>query len=90
MPSRLLSFVLPACVALLCSLNNTAQAAGSPTLDAIRARGSVVCAMQADNVPFSLPDSKGIWRGMDVDSCRALAAAVFGDPSKIVIRPITG
>jgi general L-amino acid transport system substrate-binding protein len=90
MPPYLLRTVLPACVGLLWSLGGTAQAAGSPTLDAIRARGNVVCAMQADNVPFSLPDSKGIWRGMDVDSCRALAAAVLGDPSKIVIRPITG
>jgi general L-amino acid transport system substrate-binding protein len=90
MPSPLLRMIIPACVGLLCSLGGTAQAAGSPTLDAIRARGSVVCAMQSENVPFSLPDSKGIWRGMDVDSCRALAAAVFGDPSKIVIRPITG
>jgi general L-amino acid transport system substrate-binding protein len=68
MPPYLLRTVLPACVGLLWSLGGTAQAAGSPTLDAIRARGNVVCAMQADNVPFSLPDSKGIWRGMDVDA----------------------
>ncbi len=63
---------------------------GSPTLDAIRARGSVVCAMQNDNPPFSLPDSQGVWRGLDVDSCRALAAAVLGDASKITVRPVTG
>lgn len=63
---------------------------GSPTLDAIRARGSVICAMQNDNPPFSLPDSQGVWRGMDVDSCRALAAAVLGDASKVTIRPVTG
>ena len=67
-----------------------ARAAGSATLDAIRARGSLVCAMQPDNVPFSQPDSQGVWRGMDVDSCRALAAAILGDPAKITIRPITG
>lgn len=75
-------------------LGNAAQAAeppsASPTLDAIRARGSVVCAMQNDNPPFSLPDSQGAWRGLDVDSCRALAAAVLGDASKITIRPVTG
>jgi general L-amino acid transport system substrate-binding protein len=46
--------------------------------------------MQADNPPFSLPDKQGIWRGLDVDSCRALAAAVLGDPARITIRPITG
>lgn len=62
----------------------------SATLDAIRARGNVVCGMQADNPPFSLPDSQGVWRGMDVDSCRAIAAAVLGDPARIAIRPITG
>jgi general L-amino acid transport system substrate-binding protein len=67
-----------------------AWAADSPTLAAIRARGSVVCGVQADNAPFSLPDSRGVWRGMDVDSCRALAAAVLGDPAKISIRPVTG
>ena len=46
--------------------------------------------MQSDNAPFSLPDSQGVWRGMDVDSCRALAAAVLGDPNKATIRPVTG
>ena len=65
-------------------------AAESPTLAAIRARGAVVCGMQSDNPPFSVPDSQGVWRGMDVDSCRALAAAVLGDPAKASIRPITG
>ena len=79
-------------IALLCAalFAPRAYAAGSPTLDAIHARGSVICAMQPDNVPFSQPDSQGVWRGVDVDSCRALAAAVLGDPAKITIRPITG
>ncbi len=65
---------------LACIASTRALAADSPTLAAIRARGSVVCGMQADNAPFSLPDSQGVWRGMDVDSCRALAAATLGDP----------
>lgn len=67
-----------------------ASAQDSPTLTAIRSRGSVICAVQANNPPFSAPDSRGVWRGMDVDSCRALAAAVLGDPAKITIRPVTG
>jgi len=46
--------------------------------------------MQSDNVPFSQPDSQGVWRGLDVDSCRAIAAATLGDPAKFTIRPITG
>ncbi len=45
--------------------------------------------MVAENPPFSLPDSQGIWRGMDADSCRAIAAAVLGDPAKMSIRPVT-
>ena len=79
-----------AILALAWALSGVAHAAGSATLDAIRARGSLVCAMQADNVPFSQPDKAGVWHGMDVDSCRALAAATLGDPAKITIRPITG
>lgn len=72
------------------ALAQPAPPSGSATLDAIRARGSVICAMQNDNPPFSLPDSQGVWRGMDVDSCRALAAAALGDASKVTIRPVTG
>lgn len=62
----------------------------SPTLENIRARGEIVCGMQGDNPPFSFPDAQGVWRGMDADSCRALAAAIFGDPAKARIRPVTG
>lgn len=66
-----------------------ARAADSPTLAAIRARGSVVCGMLPDNPPFASVDSRSVWHGMDVDSYRALAAAVLGDASKVTIRPIT-
>jgi general L-amino acid transport system substrate-binding protein len=66
------------------------QAAGSATLAAVRARGSLVCGVQADNAPFSQPDGQGVWHGLDIDSCRALAAATLGDPAKVTIRPITG
>jgi general L-amino acid transport system substrate-binding protein len=89
----MISLRLTACFALACAtllIHTQAHAAGSATLDAIRARGSVICAMQPDNVPFSQPDSQGVWRGLDVDSCRALAAATLGDASKFTIRPITG
>jgi general L-amino acid transport system substrate-binding protein len=91
MPFRTpLGVAVVTCLAVLGMSMGTARAAGSSTVETIRARGSVVCAMQADNVPFSLPDTQGVWRGMDVDSCRALAAAVLGDPAKITIRVITG
>jgi general L-amino acid transport system substrate-binding protein len=64
--------------------------AASRTLNTIRERGSVICGVQNDNPPFSLPDSQGQWRGLDVDSCRALAAATLGDASKVTIRAVTG
>ncbi|MCK8785357.1 amino acid ABC transporter substrate-binding protein [Roseomonas sp. NAR14] len=81
-----------ALVLLLSLLASPPASAADPstTLARIQARGSVVCGMQADNPPFSLPDSQGRWQGLDVDSCRALAAATLGDPAKATIRAVTG
>src|SRR5690349_14370597 len=60
-----------------------AQGSGSALLDAIRARGQVLCGT-AGNVPgFSLPDSKGVMKGLDADTCRAMTAAVLGDVGKV-------
>jgi general L-amino acid transport system substrate-binding protein len=39
---------------------------------------------------FSAPDDKGVWRGFDVDYCRALSAAIFGNPDKVTYKPLTG
>ncbi len=59
-----------------------AQGSGSATLDAVKARGQVLCGT-AGNVPgFSLPDSQGVMRGLDADSCRAVTAAALGDIAK--------
>ena len=60
-----------------------AQGSGSATLDAVKGRGQMLCGI-AGNVPgFSLPDSQGVMRGLDADSCRAVAAAALGDAGKI-------
>jgi general L-amino acid transport system substrate-binding protein len=60
-----------------------AQGSGSALLDAIKARGQVLCG-SAGNIPgFALPDSKGVVKGLDADSCRAVTAAVLGDASKV-------
>jgi len=68
----------------------TAWALAGPTLEAVRARGSVVCA-SSDPLPgFAQRNSEGLWSGFDVDFCRAIAAAVFGDSSKIDFRPLSG
>ncbi len=66
-----------------------AQGSGSATMDAARARGQLLCGM-AGNVPgFSLPDSQGVMRGLDADTCRAVTAAVLGDAAKVKLVPTT-
>ena len=59
------------------------------TLDNIRARGMLNCGVNVGIAGFSLPDSQGVWRGMDADLCRGLAAALFGDPAKVRFTPLT-
>ena len=66
-----------------------APAVTGSTLDAIRARGSVVCGVSTGLAGFALPDSQGNWRGFDVDYCRALAIALFNDPTKVRFVPTT-
>ena len=61
----------------------------SPTLAQVRARGQLVCGVNTGLAGFSLPDSQGVWRGLDVDYCRAIAAAVLGDPAKVRFAPLT-
>jgi general L-amino acid transport system substrate-binding protein len=56
---------------------------GSPTLDTVKKRGELVCGVSTGVAGFSLPDSKGVMQGIDADSCRAVAAAIFGDPNKV-------
>src|SRR5215831_15375997 len=57
--------------------------ASSATLDTIKTRGTLVCGVSAGFAGFSAPDSQGNYKGLDVDYCRALAAAVLGDPTKV-------
>lgn len=65
----------------------TAQAA---TLDNVKQKGSISCGVNVGLGGFSMPDSKGVWRGLDVDACRAVSAAVFGDAEKVRYVPTTG
>jgi general L-amino acid transport system substrate-binding protein len=64
-------------------------ALGQSTLDSVRSKGFVQCGVNTGLAGFSLPDSKGVWRGIDVDVCRAVAAAVFGDAAKVRYTPLT-
>ena len=64
-------------------------AGAQSTLESVRAKGFVQCGVNTGLAGFSQPDSKGVWRGIDVDLCRAVAAAVFGDAGKVRYTPTT-
>jgi general L-amino acid transport system substrate-binding protein len=59
------------------------------TFDAVKAKGFVQCGVNTGLPGFSAPDSAGNWTGIDVDICRATAAAVFGDAGKVKYTPLT-
>jgi general L-amino acid transport system substrate-binding protein len=59
------------------------------TLDAIKARGSVICGVNVGLAGFSQADSQGNWTGLDSDVCKAIAAAVLGDANKVKFVPLT-
>ena len=58
------------------------------TLDAVKARGQVVCGVNTGLAGFSAADSSGNWSGLDVDMCKAVAAAVLNDASKVKYVPL--
>ena len=61
----------------------------SSTAAIVTGRGQLVCGVNQDAPGFSLPDNQGVYKGMSIDLCRAIAAAVLGDPAKIKIVPDT-
>ncbi|WP_426956380.1 amino acid ABC transporter substrate-binding protein [Muricoccus radiodurans] len=87
MTIRLRSSLLAAALALI---GGAAQAQPAPdTLAAVRARGTLACGVSTGVAGLSLADSQGRWTGLDVDFCRAVAAAVLGDPEKVRFVPTT-
>ncbi len=58
------------------------------TIDAIKARGQLVCGVHVGLAGFSAADSAGNWTGLDVDVCRAVAASLLGDPKKVKWVPL--
>ncbi|HEY4924103.1 MAG TPA: amino acid ABC transporter substrate-binding protein [Roseiarcus sp.] len=72
-------------VALLCT---GAIVADAGTLDQVKARGSLICGSNIGLAGFGLPDDQGVWKGLDIDECRAIAAAIFNDSSKVKFLPI--
>lgn len=66
------------------------SALAGPTLDAVKKRGNIVCGASQGTIGFGAPDDKGYWKGLDVETCRAVAVAVFGDKDKVQFVPLSG
>ncbi|MBU2581189.1 MAG: amino acid ABC transporter substrate-binding protein [Alphaproteobacteria bacterium] len=79
------------CLAVLAAFGQPAGSAmaQSSTLDTVKARGQLQCGVNTGLAGFSAPDDAGQWKGLDVDMCRAVAAAIFKDVSKIKYVPLT-
>ena len=83
MKKALLSVLMGSAMAL------GATAAGAATLDDVKAKGSVQCGVSQGLPGFSNPDDQGNWTGIDVDICRAVAAAIFGDADAVKYTPLS-
>ncbi len=71
------------------ALGVAATAADAALLDQVKQKGFVQCGVTQGLPGFSSPDDKGNWTGLDVDYCRAMAAAIFDDPTKVRYTPLT-
>jgi general L-amino acid transport system substrate-binding protein len=76
-------------VAVLLAVVLTAGIVSAGTLDEVRARGHIIAGVNGGVFGFSMPDDKGVWKGLDVDTAKAIAAAVFGDASKVKFSALT-
>lgn len=74
---------------LLLSLAASSSAAMAGTLDTVKKKGFLQCGVSQGLAGFSSPDAKNNWSGIDVDVCRAVAAAVLGDASKVKYTPLS-
>ena len=80
--------VILTAVLLLALVVAGSHAAGAQTLKAVKERGSLNCGVSQGLLGFSSMDDKNVWTGFDVDICRAVAAAIFGDPAKVTFLPL--
>ena len=62
------------------------DAQAGPTLDKVKQAGSLTCGVQTGTPGFGQPDSQGKYTGFNIDICRAISAALFGDPDKVKTR----
>lgn len=77
-------------IAAVAAALSTTTAYAGPTLDKVKERGRIVCGASQGTVGFGSPDDKGYWTGLDVETCRAVAVAVFGDKEKVEFVPLSG
>ncbi len=75
---------------LAATLLTVGAAQAQATLEAVKARGELLCGSSTGLTGFGAPDANGEWSGLDVSVCRAIAAAVLGDPTKVKFVPLTG
>src|SRR5438876_4402874 len=71
------------------ALGLAATQSHAQTLKAVKDRGSLICGVTQGLPGFSNPDDKGNWTGLDVDFCRAIAAAIFNDAGKVKFSPLS-
>jgi general L-amino acid transport system substrate-binding protein len=71
------------------ALGFAASSADAQTLTTVKTRGVLNCGSNPGLAGFGLPDAQGNWTGLDVDVCRAIAAAIFDDPTKVKFVPLT-
>jgi general L-amino acid transport system substrate-binding protein len=65
-----------------------ALSATAGTLDQVKTRGQLICGANPGLAGFGLPDDQGAYKGLDIDECKAIAAAIFNDPNKVKFLPI--
>src|SRR5262252_2800108 len=78
-----------AAAAGVAALLASGSAMAGKDLDAIKARGALICGVGQGTAGFFLADSQGKWTGLDVDVCRAVSAAIFGDSEKVKYVPLS-
>ncbi|HLN24639.1 MAG TPA: amino acid ABC transporter substrate-binding protein [Patescibacteria group bacterium] len=81
--------VIPPIFAAACVLASSAAAFAGQTFDTVKSHGYVNCGAHTGLGGFGAPDQKGNWAGLDVDVCRAVAASMFGDASKVRFVPLS-
>ncbi|WP_186417457.1 amino acid ABC transporter substrate-binding protein [Bosea sp. CS1GBMeth4] len=81
--------VISAALLVVAAAFGVAHAQTSQTLAQVKSRGSLNCGANTGLIGFGAPDAQGNWSGLDVEYCRAIAAAIFNDPGKVTFVPLS-